>query len=188
MLEDLVQPSPARGCRCRRCSTASKEAALDIAHELRLEGVVAKRLDSVYQPGRRALTWLKMKTTRHQEVVIAGWKPGQGRRDGGIGSLLMGIPTPEGLHYMGQVGSGFDDRMLDDLMALLAPLARKTSPLVGVPREDARDAHWVEPELVGEVSYGELTEPGRLRHPVWHGLRTDKTPDEVVWEGQPLPG
>ena len=148
---------------------------------------MAKRLDSVYQPGRRALTWLKMKIHPHQEVVIAGWKPGQGRRDGGIGSLLMGIPTPEGLLYMGKVGSGFDDRMLDDLMALLAPLVRKTSPLVGVPREDARDAQWVEPELVGEVSYGELTEPGRLRHPVWHGLRTDKTPDEVVWEGQPLP-
>ena len=143
---------------------------------------MAKRVDSVYQPGRRALTWLKMKNHPHQEVVIGGWRPGQGRREGGIGSLLMGIPTPDGLRYVGKVGSGFDDRMLDDLMALLAPLARDTSPLVDVPREDARDAHWVEPELVGEVSYGELTEPGRMRHPVWHGLRPDKSPDEVVWE------
>ena len=81
-----------------------------------------------------------MKNHPHQEVVIGGWKPGQGRREGGIGSLLMGIPTPDGLLYMGKVGSGFDDRMLDDLMALLTPLARDTSPLVGVPREDARDA------------------------------------------------
>ena len=73
--------------------------------------------------------------------------------------------------------------MLDEIQDLLAPLARKSSPFLDVPREDARDAHWVKPSLVGEVTYGELTEPGRLRHPVWRGLRPDKSPDEVVWEG-----
>ena len=187
ILENLVQPKPGSRLQVPPVFDGGLEAALGIAQELRLEGVVAKRVDSVYQPGRRALTWLKMKIHPHQEVVIGGWKPGQGRREGGIGSLLMGIPTPDGLLYVGKVGSGFDDRMLDDLMALLGPLARATSPLVGVPREDARDARWVQPEVVGEVSYGELTEPGRMRHPVWHGLRVDKTPDEVVWEGPPLP-
>ena len=185
ILEDLVTPATGSRLNVPPVFEGSLEAANETAKRLRLEGVVAKRVDSVYQPGRRGTTWLKMKNHPHQEVVIGGWKAGQGRREGGIGSLLMGIPTPDGLLYLGKVGSGFDDRMLDDLLALLTPLARDTSPLVGVPREDARDAHWVEPELVGEVSYGELTEPGRMRHPVWHGLRTDKAPDDVTWEGQP---
>ena len=187
ILEELVQPAKGSRLQVPPVFDGSLDAARGIAAELRLEGVVAKRVDSIYQPGRRASTWLKMKNHPHQEVVIGGWRPGQGRREGGIGSLLMGIPTSDGLRYVGKVGSGFDDRMLDDLMALLAPLVRDTPPLVGVPREDARDARWVEPEIVGEVSYGELTEPGRMRHPVWHGLRADKTPDEVVWEGLPLP-
>ena len=159
------------------------DAALATSRALKLEGVVAKRHGSVYQPGRRGSTWLKIKLHLSQEVVIAGWRPGQGRRDGGIGSLLVGIPTEDGLHYVGRVGSGFNDRQLGEMERLLAPLARRDNPLTDVPREDARDAHWVDPELVGEVVYTELTGPGRLRHPVWKGLRTDKTPAEVGWEG-----
>jgi bifunctional non-homologous end joining protein LigD len=158
------------------------EAALATADQLQLEGVVAKRRNSIYQPGRRTHTWLKIKLHRAQEVVIGGWRPGQGRRSGGVGSLLMGIPTEAGLHYVGRVGSGFNDRQLDDIQARLDKLSRKTSPFIDVPREDARDAHWVTPALVGEVTYGELTEPGRLRHPVWRGLRPDKAPKDVVWE------
>jgi bifunctional non-homologous end joining protein LigD len=158
------------------------EAALATADHLQLEGVVAKRRNSIYQPGRRTHTWLKIKLHRAQEVVIGGWRPGQGRRSGGVGSLLMGIPTEAGLHYVGRVGSGFNDRQLDDIEARLDKLSRKTSPFIDVPREDARDAHWVTPALVGEVTYGELTEPGRLRHPVWRGLRPDKAPKDVVWE------
>ncbi len=157
-------------------------AAIETSRALQLEGVVAKRRTSVYQAGRRGRTWLKIKLHQSQEVVIGGWRPGQGRRDGGIGSLLMGVPTDDGLRYVGRVGSGLNDRQLDQLDRLLGPLARSTSPLVGVPREDARDAHWVTPALVGEVTYGELTGPGRLRHPVWKGLREDKSPDDVVWE------
>jgi bifunctional non-homologous end joining protein LigD len=158
------------------------DAALQTSAALQLEGVVAKRHGSVYQPGRRGRTWLRIKLHRTQEVVIAGWRPGLGRRDGGIGSLLLGIPTEDGLTYVGRVGSGFNDRQLTEMEELLAPLARRDNPLTGVPREDARDAHWVDPTLVGEVSYGELTGPGRLRHPVWKGLRPDKTPDQVHWE------
>ena len=157
-------------------------AARAISKELQLEGVVAKRTDSVYQPGRRGRTWLKIKNFLTQEVVVAGWRPGQGGRSGTFGSLLMGIPGPDGLHYVGRVGSGFDGAALDDIQQLLDSRAATSSPLVDVPREDARDAHWVRPDLVGEVTYGELTGPGRMRHPVWRGLRPDKNAAEVVWE------
>ena len=94
----------------------------------------------------------------------------------------MGVPTADGLQYVGRVGSGFNDRQLDEIQAELTPLARPTSPFADVPREDARDALWVEPLLVGEVAYGELTGPGRMRHPVWRGLRRDKLPEQVRWE------
>jgi bifunctional non-homologous end joining protein LigD len=187
VLEDVVRPGKGSRVQVPPIFDGNLAAASETSRQLRLEGVVAKRLDSIYQPGRRARTWLKMKQHPTQEVVIGGWRPGQGRRDGGVGSLLMGIPTPDGLRYIGRVGSGFNDRTLIEIEALLEPLARKTSPLVDVPREDARDAHWVTPSLVGEVSYGELTEPGRMRHPVWRGLRPDKSPDEVTWEGPDLP-
>jgi bifunctional non-homologous end joining protein LigD len=152
-----------------------------------LEGVIAKRLESRYQPGRRSRDWLKIKNVRHQEVVIGGWKPGRGRRSDLIGSLLLGVGDDRhngrGLEYVGHVGTGFTDAALRDLAATLRPLARESSPFATeVPREDARDAHWVEPLLVGEVAYTERTADGRLRHPSWRGLRPDKQPDEVQVE------
>ena len=158
------------------------EAARDISRQLRLEGVVAKRIDSVYAPGRRGRTWLKIKNFLTQEVVVAGWRPGQGGRSSTFGSLLMGIPGPDGLQYVGRVGSGFDGAALADVQRRLDERAVPACPLVGVPREDARDAHWVRPDLVGEVTYAELTGPGRMRHPVWRGLRPEKDAGEVVWE------
>ncbi len=185
ILEELVPAMPGSRIQVPPIFDGDLRAARETADQLGLEGVVAKRRNSIYQPGRRAHTWLKIKLHRMQEVVIGGWREGQGRRGGGVGSLLMGIPTEAGLHYVGRVGSGFNDRQLDDIQAKLEKLRRKTSPFIDVPREDARDAHWVTPSLVGEVSYGELTEPGRLRHPVWRGLRPDKSPDEVVWERPP---
>jgi bifunctional non-homologous end joining protein LigD len=159
-----------------------RQAAQDISQQLRLEGIVAKRTDSPYAPGHRGRTWLKIKNFLTQEVVVGGWRPGQGGRSGTFGSLLMGIPGPDGLRYVGRVGSGFDGAALDEVQRLLEERASTTSPLVGVPREDARDAHWVRPDLVGEVTYAELTGPGRMRHPVWRGLRPDKNAAEVVWE------
>jgi bifunctional non-homologous end joining protein LigD len=182
ILEGLIPPEPGSLIQVPPIFEGDLQAALQIGDRLQLEGVVAKRWTSIYQPGRRTHTWLKIKLHRMQEVVIGGWREGQGRRGGGVGSLLMGIPTEAGLHYVGRVGSGFNDRQLDQIQAKLEKLSRKTSPFVDVPREEARDAHWVTPSLVGEVSYGELTEPGRLRHPVWRGLRPDKSPDEVAWE------
>ena len=185
ILENLIPPEPGSRIQVPPIFEGDLRAALETADQLRLEGVVAKRRNSIYQPGRRTHTWLKIKLHRAQEAVIGGWREGQGRRGGGVGSLLMGLPTEAGLHYVGRVGSGFNDRQLDDIQAKLEKLMRKTSPFIDVPREDARDAHWVTPSLVGEVTYGELTEPGRLRHPVWRGLRPDKSPDEVVWERPP---
>jgi bifunctional non-homologous end joining protein LigD len=185
ILENLIPPEPGSRIQVPPIFEGDLRAALETADQLRLEGVVAKRRNSIYQPGRRTHTWLKIKLHRAQEVVIGGWREGQGRRGGGVGSLLMGVPTEAGLHYVGRVGSGFNDRQLDDIQAKLEKLTRKTSAFIDVPREDARDAHWVTPSLVGEVTYGELTEPGRLRHPVWRGLRPDKAPDEVVWERPP---
>jgi len=158
-------------------------AALAVAREAGVEGIVAKRVDSVYEPGRRARTWIKIKNTATQEVVIGGWRPGQGNRTGAIGSLLLGIPSASGLAYVGQVGTGFTREMLADLARRFEPLARPSSPFAtAVPTADARQAHWVAPDLVGEVEFTEWTRDERLRHPSWRGLRLDKSPAEVVRE------
>jgi bifunctional non-homologous end joining protein LigD len=159
------------------------DAVLAASKEQGLEGVLAKRLDSRYFPGKRSDAWLKVKNLRTQEVVIGGWKPGAGRRAGAIGSLLIGVPGPAGLDYVGHVGTGFTDAMLRDLEADLRPLARDDSPFATtVPREHARQANWVDPQLVGEVRFTEWTREGILRHPAWRGLRPDKSADQVVRE------
>ncbi|MDW4572992.1 ATP-dependent DNA ligase [Microbacterium sp. M3] len=155
------------------------DAALDTSEQLRLEGIVVKDPGSPYVRGGRSEAWLKVKITRTQEVVIAGIRPGKGGRSSTFGSLLLGIPSPEGLRYAGRVGSGFSDSTLATLMKKLLPLRTDDNPLVGVPPLDARDALWVRPELVGEVEYGEFTPAGILRHPRWRGLRPDKSPADV---------
>lgn len=160
-------------------------ALVEFTRERRLEGVMAKRLDSPYRPGRRVDSWIKAKHFRTQEVVIAGWKPGKGRREGGVGSLLLGTHDQPGgrLLFAGHVGTGFTDRALDEVAELLAPLSRPSSPFAGpVPREYARHARWVEPRLVGEVAHGGWTQEGRLRTPSWRGLRDDHDPEDVIRE------
>ena len=164
----------------RAATRAEVDTLLKATEEQGLEGLVAKRLDAPYRPGVRADFWLKIKNVRTQEVVIAGWKPGKGRRAGGIGSLLIGVYDDTGLRYVGHVGTGFTDAMLDDLYARLAPLERPASPYADeVPRQYARDARWTEPALVGEVEFTIWTPDHRLRAPSWRGLRPDKRPDEV---------
>lgn len=157
--------------------------ALAVSAEQGLEGVVAKRVDSVYQPGRRARTWVKVKHVQSQDVVIVGWSPGQNARAGTIGSLLVAVPFDDRLVYVGRVGSGFTDQGLSEARQVLDEIRTPEPPLTGVPAAEARGVSWVEPLLVGEVTYGELTAVGRLRHPVWKGWRPDRTPDTVVWEG-----
>jgi bifunctional non-homologous end joining protein LigD len=152
-----------------------------------LEGVMAKRLDSTYQPGRRSDAWLKIKNIRRQEVVIGGWTKGEGSRDGQIGSLLVGVYDDKGhFRYAGNVGTGFTATTLRDLAAALKPLVRKESPFgTAVPRMHAKTATYVEPKLVCEVEFTEWTGDGKLRHPSYKGLRDDKAPTDVVREPTP---
>jgi bifunctional non-homologous end joining protein LigD len=149
-----------------------------------LEGVVAKRADSTYQPGRRSPAWRKAKNFAMQEVVIGGYTVGDGRRAGSIGSLLLGVPTGDGeLEYVGQVGTGFSEAALRQLRRALDSRIIDASPFCNkVPANYAKKATWVRPDLVGEVSFGEWTADRRLRHPSWRGLREDKSPEEVARE------
>ena len=163
-----------------------------------LEGVVAKRRDSRYEPGRRTTAWVKVKHTRRQELVIGGWLPGDGRRSERIGALLVGyhhgaVPTPDDgsagpepaasrLRYAGRVGTGFTDSVLDDLAQRLAPLRRVTSPFDPRPRLP-RNAVFVEPSLVAEIEFAQWTADGVMRAPSFKGLRDDKSAGDVVLEG-----
>jgi bifunctional non-homologous end joining protein LigD len=153
---------------------------LEGSREQGLEGVVAKRLGSLYEPGRRGGTWLKIKNHRSQEVVIGGWLPGKGRRSGTIGALLAGYYEDGELKYAGKIGTGFGEDDLKRLSQRLAKLRRKTSPFSG--RQPERGSIFVEPKLVAEVEFGEWTNAGTMRHPAFKGLRTDKPARDVVRE------
>ena len=157
--------------------------AIEYSKRRQWEGVVAKKWDSTYQPGRRSASWVKDKNWFTQEIVIGGWRQGEGGRSSGIGALLMGIPGDGGLDFVGRVGTGFSDKELTKLKKMLAPLETDDSPFnARLTGPDAKGITFVAPELVGEVRYGQWTSDGRLRHPSWRGLRPDKTPDEVVRE------
>ena len=156
---------------------------LESAEELGLEGVMAKRTGGRYV-GQRSRSWLKLKFEKTQEVVVGGWRPGNGGRRDSVGSLLLGIPDGTKLRYVGRVGSGFSTRELGELRQQLDAIPRKTSPFADVPAEDAAGAHWVSARLVGEVTFGDWTGSGKLRHPVWRGWRLDKTPADVVDENK----
>ena len=155
------------------------EAALDSSRQLGLEGVMAKLRGASYSAGKRTDAWVKLKHHRAQEVVVAGWRPGTGRRANRIGSLLLGVPDGDRLRYVGRVGTGFTEKQLDEILDQLAKTRRKTSPLVDVPAVDARDANWVRADRVAEVEFAEWTTTGRLRQPSWRGWRPDKTLDDV---------
>ena len=177
---EVLGPSGARW-QTPPASTEDGEAALATSLELGLEGIVAKRLDSVYEPGRRSSAWRKVKHDLRQAFVVAGWTPGKGRREGGVGALLLGYHDLDGaLQYAGKVGTGFTEAELDRLDALLGPIAQAATPFSGggVPR----DAHFVVPRYVAEVRFAEWTEAGRIRQPAYLGLRDDKRAKDVVRE------
>lgn len=156
---------------------------LEVSRQHALEGVVAKRLDSRYEPGRRSGSWIKTKNRWQQEVVVGGWQPGAGTRAGQLGSLLAGVYEEGGLAYAGHIGTGFSQAALTRLGHLLAPLRRGTCPFATpVPAAQARTAIWVEPLIVIDVSFTGWTRAGRLRAPSYRGLRQDKDPAEVVRE------
>ena len=153
------------------------------SRRLDLEGVVAKRSDSTYLPAKRGSAWVKLKTQRHQEVVVIGAREGRGDRAGGIGSLLVAVPDGDGeLKYAGRVGTGFSAKQLEKIESRLRRIERKTPPVDDVPESDQSDAWWVTPKLIGEVSLTGRTREGRLRHAVWRGWRDDKEPADVAWE------
>ena len=155
---------------------------LAAAAERELEGIVLKRLDSRYVPGKRTGSWLKVKNLGRQEFVIGGWLPGEGRRKNTLGALLLGYHDPDGegeLRYAGKVGTGFSQSDLDELVARLRPLERDSNPF---GRKGPKGAHHVEPVLVAEVEYRELTGEGMIRHGSFKGLREDKPAAEVELE------
>jgi bifunctional non-homologous end joining protein LigD len=154
---------------------------LQATAEQGLEGIVAKRHDSRYEPGKRTEGWVKIKHTRRQELVIAGWLPGDGRRAKRIGALLLGYYDQGQLVYAGRVGTGFTERTLDLLGMRLAALQRDSSPYDRAPRLP-REAVFVEPRLAAEIEFREWTEDGVLRAPSFKGLRDDKDGPTVVRE------
>jgi bifunctional non-homologous end joining protein LigD len=151
-----------------------------------LEGIISKRLDSPYEPGRRSRSWLKIKNWGRQEFVVAGWMPGEAGRSGRMGSLLLGYYDQDGsLRYAGRVGTGFTMAELSRLEGLLRPLSRDTPPFgpeTPLPAEVRRRGRFVEPRLVAEVAFSEWTHTGTIRQPSYKGLRDDKRPAEVVRE------
>jgi bifunctional non-homologous end joining protein LigD len=194
ILEDLGLDGPA--WRTPRYHAGDGGAMLEASGRQGLEGIVAKRLDSRYEPGRRSGAWLKIKHTRRQEMVIGGWARGQGRRRERIGALLAGHydatpeeaearDQPQRLLYAGKVGTGFTERELERLQQRLEPLERRTSPFARRGSRAAgppRGSVFVEPELVAEIEFREWTSDGCLRAPSYKGLRTDRDPRGVVRE------
>ncbi|HEY0417509.1 MAG TPA: DNA ligase D [Gaiellaceae bacterium] len=159
------------------------DALFEVAREQKLEGVVAKRVESTYKPGRRTRDWLKIKSDNTDEFVVVGYTRGAGRRAGTFGSLVLAVNEGTELRYVGNVGTGFDDAEIRKLLGLLRPLHRDTSPFAVVPkmpRVRKGDVQWVEPQLVAQVRYGEWTHDGHLRHPAYQGIREDKDAGEVV--------
>jgi bifunctional non-homologous end joining protein LigD len=145
-----------------------------------LEGIVGKLRDSVYEPGRRSHAWIKLKCVSEQEMVIGGYTPPEGTRKY-FGALLVGYYKGKELRFAGKVGTGFDAGLLKALHARMNPLSRPSSPFANPPREITR-CDWVKPKLVCQVRFAEWTRDGKLRHPVFLGLREDKEAREVMRE------
>ena len=153
---------------------------LEVTRRQGLEGVVAKRLDSRYEPGRRSGCWLKVKNVERVDVIVGGWEPGEGRRRERIGSLLVGLEEAGGLRYVGKVGTGFTESLLATLMRELEPLRREASPFEG--RQPPKGTVFVEPRLVVRVEFREWTRAGTLRAPAFKGLRPDIDAASVIRE------
>jgi bifunctional non-homologous end joining protein LigD len=179
VLRDLLERHPSNWLQFSEDFDADPASMLEAARELKLEGMIGKRVDSPYLSARSA-NWIKLKVTQRQEFVIGGYTDPRGKRTG-LGSLLLGVHDADGkLRYAGNVGTGFDAKTLNDLTAKLKALATDKTPFDDLPR--GIKGHWVRPKLVGEVSFGEWTQDGRIRHSVFHGLRVDKSPARITRE------
>jgi bifunctional non-homologous end joining protein LigD len=178
LLEELELEGPA--WRTPEYHRGEGSALLDATRRLGIEGVIAKRLDCPYEPGRRATGWIKVKNVLLQDVVIGGWTPGEGGRGGSLGALAVGVMEDGELVYAGKVGTGFTQEMLGVLTRELEPLRRDASPFTG--RQPPKGTVFVEPRLVATVEFREWTRAGTLRAPSFKGLRPDKDAQECTRE------
>ncbi len=175
LLEDLGLAGPAWSTPAAIIGHGAQ--AWETVRAAELEGLLAKRLDSRYEPGVRSKSWLKIKVHRLADVVIGGWVPGRGRLAGLPGAVLVGERRDGLLHYAGSVGTGWSEAERARLAELLQVAAIDACPFAQIP--PVAGARWVLPRLVGEVRYSSRTRAGRLRHPSWHRLRPDLAPDDA---------
>lgn len=183
-LETVLEPGPT--WRLSQLHLGDGAELLEVARDAGLEGVVAKRLESPYTPGKRSPAWVKVKIRRRQEFVVGGWAPGQGARHHRLGALLVGYHDGDHLRFAGRVGSGLTERDLAELPAILGP-GLDDPPFDPAPDAlSAEGARWVRPELVVEVAFAEWSGDGRLRHPSYLGRHADRDPTSVRRE--PVPG
>ena len=180
MLVATVQPSELLSITPVSDDAEAMERATRAQH---FEGVIAKRSNSTYQPGRRSPAWVKIKYRYEQEMVVGGYKLGEGNRTGLFGSLLVGVHDERGdLQYVSAVGTGFTDMTLRQIMKELRARATDDCPFAIPPKLPRGSFQWVKPELVAQVAFHEWTRDGGLRAPVFLGLRDDKNPRDVVRE------
>src|SRR5208337_4884 len=192
LLAKLLKKAPAN-IKFSEELTGKKEELLRVAKQFQLEGLIAKRPDSLYEPGRRSGSWVKIKLTQQQEFVIGGYTPPEGSRKY-FGALLVGYYGPEGLLFAGRVGTGFSERALETLYNGFQKIRRALCPFVNLPEKTRgrsglgitppvmRTCSWVEPVLVAQIKFTEWTNHDQLRQPVFVGLRSDKQPKEAVRE------
>jgi bifunctional non-homologous end joining protein LigD len=181
-LEELALEGPAWTTPASRVGEGSELLAATAA--LGLEGLIAKRLTGTYRPGARSPDWIKVKNVMRQELVIGGWAP-QKERGGELGALLVGFHeggASDDLRYAGRVGTGWSRSVAADLLQRLGAVASPDSPFGGSAPRTTGAINFVEPVLVVEVEFTEVTREGMLRHPSFKGLRDDKPAAEVVWE------
>jgi bifunctional non-homologous end joining protein LigD len=181
ILEELVTQTGPMGITLTHHATGT--AFFEAVKGLGLEGMIAKRTHSVYEPGRRSRHWRKVKAMRSLDAVVIGWTAGTGSRSATFGALLLGAYDEDGnLRWVGQVGTGFTGKLLADLQARLGDLETDEPPSADADLGTIKGAHWVRPELVCEVEYLEMTKAGKLRAPSYKGLRPDKAPEDCRLE------
>lgn len=187
LLETLVEPGPTW-----QLASVHREGGAELlaaVAERGMEGIVAKRVTSTYQPGQRSPDWAKVKARRRQEFVVGGWMSGEGARAAGIGGLLIGYRAEGQLRFAGRVGSGLSDETPRALLDRFESRIVDASPFTDeVATLSGRTITFVEPDTAIEVEFGEWTPIGHLRHPVYLGRRADVDPLDVIREPDPAPG